>query len=163
MQAMSSKNTSINSSKLPAIVKSIDWEQYRGQNVIDFGGGKFDNLKDYLKNEYGINMYVYDKFNRTDDENKIAWTCNPSLVICSNVLNVIDSDKEIETIIKDLDRYRVKTYYYIYEGDKSGIGRATKKDCYQRNMKTQGYLDFFMHNCNGVVCNWKRNIIKVTY
>ena len=46
MQSISSKNTSINSSKLPAIVKNIDWEQYRGQNVLDFGGGKFDNLKD---------------------------------------------------------------------------------------------------------------------
>ena len=30
----------------------------------------------------------------------------------------------------------------IYEGDKSGIGRQTAKDCYQRNEKTEKYLGY---------------------
>ena len=39
-QIRTSKNTSINTSKLPAIYKKIDWEQFRGQRVFDYGCGK---------------------------------------------------------------------------------------------------------------------------
>lgn len=159
-QGYSSANTSINSAKLPAVVKHINWEAWRGQRVLDFGGGKFDNLKEFLKAEYNVKLYVYDKFNRTDDENKIAITCNPQLIICSNVLNVIDSDKALKEVIADLHRYKKTTVYYIYEGDGSGAGSPTKKDCYQRNMKTEDHLRYF----KGIPAKKvKKNIIEVNY
>ena len=37
-----------------------------------------------------------------------------------------------------------KPYFFkIYEGNKSGIGKQTKKDCWQRNQKTKDYLQQF--------------------
>ena len=166
-QKVSSKNTSINSKKLPAIVKHINWEAYRGCHVLDFGGGKFDNLKRHLKDEYNIQLYVYDPYNRSEDENKIAITCNPSLIICSNVLNVIDSDGDLKGVIKLLNRYGVPTVYYIYEGDKSGEGRVTKADCYQRNAIAQQYLKFFKVIETDSRCPRieyvRKNIIEVRY
>ena len=164
MQSISSKNTSINSSKLPAIVKNIYWEQYRGQNVLDFGGGKFDNLKDYLKAEYDITLHVYDKYNRSHEENIEAKRCKPSLIICSNVLNVIDSDADIFDITKLLDSYRVTTVYSIYEGDRSGEGCYTKPDCYQRNAKAGEYLKFFIGKVFKLkTTQIKRNMIFIMY
>ena len=71
-QRFTSKETSINKNKLPSSTKKINWELYRGQKVFDFGGGKFDNLKNYLKENFDITLYVYDKYNKSDEENSLA-------------------------------------------------------------------------------------------
>lgn len=164
MQTCTSRNTSINSKKLPAIVKAIDWDLYRGQSVLDYGGGKYDNLKDYLKAEYDITLHVYDKYNRSHEENIEAERCKPSLIICSNVLNVIDSNADIYDITKLLDSYRVTTVYSIYEGDKSGIGCYTKPDCYQRNAKAGEYIKFFIGDVFKLkTTQIKRNMIFIMY
>ena len=89
MQQYSSMNTSINKNKLPASTKNIPWSNYAGQNVLDFGGGKYNNLKDFVKTTYDVNLFVYDLFNRTEIENVQAMKCNPSVIVCNNVLNVI--------------------------------------------------------------------------
>lgn len=142
-QSYTSANTSINSSKLPALTKLVDWNKYSGKAVLDYGGGKYDNLKAYLKEVFNVNLYVYDKYNRSINENEIALACQPDLILCSNVLNIIDKDEVIQNIVDTLCAFGVQVIFYIYEGDGSGVGAPTKTDCYQRNEKTGCYLRFF--------------------
>lgn len=142
-QSVSSKNTSVNKNKLPTIYNFINWNKYKGLNVLDYGAGKFDNVKIYLKDNYNINLYTYDKYNKTDEENIEALNCNPSLIVCANVLNVIKEDEIIKDIVSKCLSYNVPTFFQIYEGNKSGIGILSKKDCWQRNKKVESYLHFF--------------------
>lgn len=143
IQEFTSKETSINGKKLPASTKKIPFEIYRGKNILDFGGGKFDNLKDYLKREYDINLFIYDKFNRTDAENFEALGCRPSAIICNNVLNVIQEDEIIQIIANLIQAYNVPYFVSVYNGTGSGSGKKSKNDCYQRHEKTKEYLKFF--------------------
>jgi hypothetical protein len=117
-QEYTSKHTSINKNKLPASTKKNDWNLYRNKIIIDYGGGKYNNLRDYLKQNYNITLYIYDPYNRTQEENTITL-------------------KQVQNAL------RINFYISIYEGNKSNIGQATKKDCYQRNEKTKEYLRFF--------------------
>ena len=142
-QQYTSANTSINSTKLPISTKHINWDKYRGKNILDIGGGKFNNLRDYLKKEYNINLYVYDKYNRSKEENIKALSCNPSCVICNNVLNVICEDMVLQSLIDLIEVFNVDYYVSVYEGNKSSIGRETKPNCYQRNMRSKEYLPLF--------------------
>lgn len=48
-QEFSSAATSINSTKLPAIYNMVNFRP--GDVVVDFGGGKFDNAVNYLKDK----------------------------------------------------------------------------------------------------------------
>lgn len=138
-QTYSSKGSSINKYKLPCSIKHIDWAGYKV--VLDYGGGKFDNLKEYLSSK-GIELFIYDKYNRSNEENKEAMKCKPELVLCNNVLNVIQEDEIIEGIIKNISKYGVEVVFSIYEGDKGGKGRVTKGDQYQRNERCKEYLKF---------------------
>ena len=61
------------------------------------------------------------------------------LAICSNVLNVIDSDDALNETLEVLACAQ-NVAITVYEGDKSGIGRATKDDCWQRNERLATYL-----------------------
>jgi hypothetical protein len=63
------------------------------------------------------------------------------LSICSNVLNVINDDETIRTIAHQLESSQ-KALVTVYEGNKSGQGKATTKG-FQRNLKTKEYLKFF--------------------
>lgn len=148
MQKLTSKSTSVNKSKLPKIVKKINWTRYKDQKVFDFGGGKFDNLKDFLKENYNIDLLVYDLFNRTEEENRQALEglkyCHA--IICSNVLNVIDCDDTVRNIIKDFfiaNQDHTDIYVNVYEGDRSNVGKQTGSDQYQRNQKMSEYLKIF--------------------
>lgn len=142
-QNNSSMNTSINKSKLPAVAKKIDWELYAGGIVLDIGGGKFDNFKEYLWEEYHIALMIYDKYNRTALENEQALSCSPDLVLCSNVLNVIDSNAVIADVCDLIQSYDVDFAVTVYAGDGQGIGKTTLKDCYQRNETISQYLRYF--------------------
>ena len=66
-QEFTSENTSINSTKLPAIFKMVSFEP--GTTNIDYGGGRFDNVADYLT-QYDVINLVYDPYNRTPEHNK---------------------------------------------------------------------------------------------
>lgn len=151
-QEFTSAKTSINTTKLPAIYKMINWNKYKGLNVFDFGCGKIETVKliqDYL-DKYNINLVPYDPFNLPEEFNNnnlnLAIYCQ--VFICSNVLNVIREDNNVQDIIDfvyamGFGRKRSDFYFKIYEGDGSGVGRLTKKDCWQRNMKTKNYLSKF--------------------
>lgn len=70
---------------------------------------------------------------------------NYDLVMCCNVLNVIAENEVIEGIMTDIKNHVVNgavIVFQIYEGNKSGEGRPTKNDCYQRNEATKNYIQF---------------------
>ena len=59
--------------------------------------------------------------------------------------------------------YRMNPVYVtVYEGDKSGVGRETKKDCWQRNEQLIFYLskfnDYIKHKYNH-----NANFFKIKY
>ena len=143
IQKYSSAKTSINKNKLPSSTKKIQWELYRGLKVLDFGGGKYNNLKDFLKATYNIDLFIYDKFNRSIEENELAINCKPDMIVCNNVLNVIDSIEVIQDIVNFIQGFNVPYCVSVYTGNNSNIGSITGKDTYQRNEKTKEYLKYF--------------------
>lgn len=134
MQKFTSANTSLN--QLPCTHKIVAQEKF--STLLDYGCGKFDTFKQHVQS-LGKKYFGYDKFNRSEEENKIAMQSTPDLITCNNVLNVIESDEVVESIVKDLASYGVKTIICVYEGNRSGEGKTTKKDCYQRNQKAVEY------------------------
>lgn len=145
-QEFTSKDTSINSSKLPAIYSLVKFP--KGATVLDYGGGKFDNGIAFIE-EQGAKGYVYDPFNRTDEYNRqtlsaIRKNGGADIVLCSNVLNVIQEEKARMALlrnIKKLVKSSGKVYITVYEGKGNGQGKQSQKDSYQLNRKTADYLE----------------------
>lgn len=149
MQKYTSANTSINKNKLPVIYKKISWEKIKEDwehthigkpCVLDYGCGRYtDHIKKFLA-DLGFDYVGYDP-NWANDPNweKIL----PAAIICSNVLCVIAEDDIVREIIKKIQSYRQPYFITVYEGNGSGIGAISKKNCYQRNLKTAGYARFW--------------------
>ena len=150
-QEYDSSVTSINSAKLPTIfglVKKLGGFK-KGTLNADYGGGRFDNAAEYLKDLDVLNL-VYDPFNRSKEHNKdvidfIKKNGGADTVTCSNVLNVIKEPENRLAVIKNCDRL-VKdggtVYFTVYEGSGSGEGKANdKRKSYQTNMKTEQYQE----------------------
>ena len=161
---ITSKNTSINSKKLPAVYNRLNWDALRERwakitkfdrtpIVLDFGCGRYtDHIEHFLATK-GFFYKGYDPFWKNSKENNEALACKPYIVICSNVLNVISNKetvKEIQEVLRDFsfpallgqNVVQEPSFYFItvYEGDKSGIGRMTKPDCFQRNETLDNYI-----------------------
>ena len=97
----------------------------------------------------------YDPYNQPDTDNQFSVTMvlyamhthYPVDVVCSNVLNVIDDDDTVHKIAGHIEEIVRDTggtgYVTVYEGDRSGTGRVTGKDQYQRNEPLRSYLRFF--------------------
>lgn len=148
-QEYDSSVTSINSAKLPTIFGLVQklggFKQ--GTLNLDYGGGRWDNVAQYLK-DYDVLNLVYDPFNRSKEHNKdvIDFVRNnggADTVTCSNVLNVIKEPENRLSVIKNCDRL-VKpggtVYFTVYEGSGSGEGKANdKRKSYQTNMRTEDY------------------------
>lgn len=146
-QKYSSANTSIN--KLGRLYKAV-----KGENlgkVLDFGAGKFLIGTEYLK-EHGYDVASYEpSLGDTLPKGKF------DTILISNVLNVIKEDEIIIYILntcKNLLNEGGKIMITVYEGDKTGEGKQSKADCYQRNEKTKQYLKF----TGGTI---KNNIITI--
>lgn len=140
MQKYTSKNTSVNHKKVPYIVNHIDWKQFKGGRCLDYGSGKLNPETFYIISGEGIQYLPYDPYWLDEKTNSKAMCLYPTVIICSNLLNVIDSDKEVEYIHNYIRGLKVPYFIRIYCGDKSGIGRETKKDCWQRNQVIEDYL-----------------------
>lgn len=146
-QKYTSKHTSINGTKLPKTFTWVkDWKA--GTRNLDYGGGKFDNATEYLA-ALGVENLVYDPYNRTEAHNASVISSLDGMladtVTCNNVLNVIDDDQAMRDVLRNCAAYLHAdgtAYIKVYEGDGSGAGRATKKDCYQRNWKAAEYLPY---------------------
>lgn len=150
-QEYDSSVTSINSSKLPTIFGLVQklggFKQ--GSLNLDYGGGRFNNAAQYLK-DYDVLNLVYDPFNRSKAHNKdvldfVKKNGGADTVTCSNVLNVIKEPENRLSVIKNCDRL-VKSggtvYFTVYEGSGSGEGKANdKRKSYQTNMRTEDYQE----------------------
>lgn len=139
-QKYSSANTSINSTKLPAIYKLRE-ETLKGKKILDIGGGKYDTAKIWASENESV-VAIYDKFNRSEEENREALSFQGyDISILSNVLNVIqETEIRRDLITLALDKAPV-VYVTVYEGNGTGIGAVSKKDCWQENRKTDDYVE----------------------
>lgn len=144
-QEYDSAATSINSNKLPAIYKMVNFEP--GKVYLDFGGGKFDNGVYFVKDK-GATLLVYDPYNRSDEHNKqvlaeLKENGGADVGLNSNVLNVIKEPEARLAVLRNLKRM-VKPggdiYITVYEGTGKGNEGPTKAG-YQLNRKTEGYMD----------------------
>lgn len=139
-QKYTSAWTSVNSKQVPAICKKIDW--IPGTRNIDIGGGKYDTATEYL-NKQGVYSAIYDPYNRPMDDNNRAYVLDfYDTALLSNVLNVICESHARHNVIQtayDLLHDRGILYVTVYTGDNSGVGRESKKDCWQENRNLISY------------------------
>lgn len=151
-QTYTSARTSMNAHKLPRVYGKIQAPP-RHSLLFDYGCGKYtDHIRDAFP---GVVYCPYDPYNQPDDVNAASLTylfnamhCRyPVTVVCSNVLNVIDDDVEIGKIAARIVVAVVRSggigYVTVYEGNRSGIGRQTGPDQYQRNQPLADYLPLF--------------------
>ena len=113
-----------------------------GTRVLDFGGGKFDDAKQYAE-QHGFVFEVYDPYNRTELHNLQVLSAEYDVLVCNNVLNVV-TDDVIDHVIDDIKQVMLSTgahtaYVTVYEKNRDGKGEMTDVDTYQRNEKTKDY------------------------
>lgn len=144
-QEFTSENTSINSGRLPAVFNMVSFEP--GTVNIDYGGGRFDNVAEYLT-QYDVVNLVYDPYNRTAEHNKevirlIREHGGADTATCSNVLNVIKEPEvrlNVLNNIKKLVKSGGIVYITVYEG-KGNAAEGPTKSGYQLNRKTADYME----------------------
>ena len=133
-QKYSSANTSIN--KVGRLYKVFCHKPPSGK-VLDFGAGKYRKGTIFLQNK-GFDV---DSYEPSLHDNLPSGKYNTILI--SNVFNVIAEDEIVLQILKtckellESDGHVLVT---VYEGDKSGKGKPSKEDCYQRNARTKEYI-----------------------
>ena len=145
-QEFTSKETSINKAKLPAIYRMVSFRP--NQVVLDYGGGRFDNGVEYLA-ELGATGLVYDPYNREPAHNRavirqVRENGGADIVLCSNVLNVIKEEEARLNVLKNIRKLvkpSGKVYITVYEGSGTGEGKQSQEDAYQLNRKTKDYMD----------------------
>lgn len=161
-QAITSADTSINSSKLPVLFTEAGRKGLfkDGTVNLDIGGGRFNNATEYLQG-LGVTSYVYDPYNRTAEynANSASKTENhqSDTVTISNVLNVIaeeDARGDVYRNAIDALKPNGSAYITVYEGDGTGIGRETSKG-YQLNQKTADYVKEVLQYFENVKLNGK--------
>lgn len=133
-QKYSSANTSIN--KVGRLYKVFCHEKPNGK-VLDFGAGKYRKGTIFLRDK----GFVVDSYEPSLQDNLPIGKYNNILI--SNVLNVIAENEIIIDILntcKELLESDGRVLITVYEGDKSGKGKPSKKDCYQRNARTAEYI-----------------------
>lgn len=89
IQSFTSANTYINSAQFPFIYTHIDWNKLRGKEVLDYGCGRYTKHIEALMSLYDIRWYGYDPYRRNATLNGESIHCDPDIVICNNVFNVI--------------------------------------------------------------------------
>lgn len=152
-QTRTSAGTSINSKKLPAVFNRFTFPA--GSVVFDYGCGKYtDHIRAALP---GVAYLPFDPFNQPDNVNRDSLAklrlipafhpAAPIAIVCSNVLNVIDNDDVVAAIAAKLAELARSAggvaLVTVYEGDRSGTGRETGPDAWQRNQKLRDYLPLF--------------------
>jgi hypothetical protein len=144
-QEYDSAATSINSTKLPAIYRMIKLQP--GTVGVDFGGGKFDNAVEYLRDQ-DVTLCVYDPYNRSAEHNRevlrtLRANGGADFAINSNVLNVIkepEARKGVLENIKKITKPGAPIYITVYEG-RGDAKEGVTKSGYQLNRKTADYLE----------------------
>lgn len=184
-QMHSSKNTSVNTTRLPAVYNKIYWGRYNTltdqYHIFDIGCGCLKTqriIKETLA-DYGITrFYPWDPhheciINKDKTLQVMNNTSIKKVIICSNVLNVIDNDDALNSLIARIcdmsviqepdGIYRMNPVFItVYEGNKSGVGCETKKDCWQRNERMRVYLEKFNNYIKNKY-NHNANFFKTKY
>lgn len=146
-QEFDSAVTSINATKLPAIFKLIDLKP--GTVNCDVGGGRFNNVAEYYADKDVTNL-VYDPYNRSAEHNEqvvetLKEVGGADTTTCSNVLNVISEKPARLAVIKNCKNFLKSggtAYFTVYEGNRSGEGKAdSKRSSFQMNQPTGWYVD----------------------
>ena len=138
-QKYTSANTCIHS-KLPEIY-NLRKNQLKGKSIIDIGCGKYDNAKKWAE-ENNATVAMYDKYNRTEQENAVALSRSDyDVSILSNVLNVIYEPEIRCGLVKLAVDKAPLVYVTVYQKDGKGNGRETKPDCWQEDRKIDSYVE----------------------
>ena len=158
-QEISSADTSIKT--INGIYKKIVGQYPKHTTIFDYGCGRYDeNMRFATENDFV--WFGVDPYNRSVEWNKAninemkTWGDSPNIIMLNNVLNVVKERFAIEHIVRQVYNYageNTDVYITIYEGDKSGIGRATSKG-FQRNEKVSKYEDY--------ICEWFNVIEKIS-
>ena len=144
-QTYTSAATSINSAKLPRIFSAVDMQ---GLTVLDYGCGRYtDHIRQHVEAQ-NARYLPYDPYNQPDDVNTksrahaiLAHVAGvPTVAVLSNVVNVIKEDAIIIDIIRDAMNLAGNVIISVYEGDRTGNGRQTGPDQWQRNETKTAYL-----------------------
>lgn len=155
-----SRNTSLN--QVPKLHKWLIKKQIRPCTVVDYGAGKYNKGVDFLKS-YGFQVLAYDKYNRPMNENIVAKSYmdsyNVDLIACANVLNVCN-EEERQGIYGDLRDRLCPVLFTVYEGDKSGLAKETKRGTIQQNKRLQHYIDELRHHFSEI---YVENQVAVCY
>lgn len=144
-QEFDSADTSINSTKLPAIYKMISIP--KGSVGIDFGGGKWDNAIEHIR-DLGATLCVYDPYNRSKAYNKetlktLRANGGADWAVTSNVLNVIKEPSARKAVLENISKITksgAPIYITVYEGRGDAKAGQTKSG-YQLNRKTKDYME----------------------
>lgn len=144
-QEFDSADTSINSTKLPAIYKMITIPE--GSVGIDFGGGKWDNAIEHIR-DLGATLCVYDPYNRSKAYNKetlktLRANGGADWAVTSNVLDVIKEPSARKAVLENISKITksgAPIYITVYEGRGDGKAGQTKSG-YQLNRKTKDYME----------------------
>lgn len=158
-QKYSSANTSVNIAKMPRIYGRIDPIFWKNKRVFDYGCGN-------AKTQHLLNYYITSKlghwcgYDLTYAPTTYSKITEADIIICANTLCVIHEDEIVQSIINNIVKTNVPFVIQIYEGDKTGIGRATSADSWQRNTKTKEFLTLF--NWDVPVIVYKGFIIRKT-
>lgn len=161
MQTYTSKQTSINSKKAPAIYnmgRAID--TMTGKKVIDIGGGRFDTAQEAAR-IYSAIVSIYDPYNRSEEHNREVIAGAYDVAIISNVLNVIDSTAARADVVQLAGNKADTVLITVYEGDKSGTGRQTAADSWQENRVTADYMKEIAAALPGWVVSRFGKLIKI--
>lgn len=131
-----------------ALESAMPWMQY----ILDFGCGKY-TLAEHVVREAGHVYLPYDPYNRDEATNR--WSiCNAvkhcDIIVCSNVLNVLDSPHLVHSVIAQIELIATKNtqvIFTVWEGDRSGRGKYTKNG-FQANQKLNFYLLYIKEHFN---------------
>ncbi len=157
---MKQEHTSAKTSRkqIPAIVKQMTkWGVFKqGQFVLDYGGGAYNDTKEYVKEQNDLRYMIFDKYNRPAEHNGVvlAFTMDnggADVVVLANVLNII---KEYPVRLEVLDQCQNslksggKIYISVYNAKQSDkykqtdefVGQPTR-DGWQNCQKLSFYVD----------------------
>ena len=99
-----------------------------GTRNFDAGGGRLNTITHYLRDHFQVTNFVYDPFNRSEEENKKVLeqveqgsfdTASSMSVL--NVISTIEARREHLQLIYRALKPGGRAYFKIYKGDGSGI------------------------------------------
>lgn len=121
---------------------------------VDNGGGAYDKGKEHVEsNIQGSQLHIHDPFNRSEQHNSNVLKKTKGkadYVGMHNVLNVIKEPESRNSALETMKSFmKPKTgiaHITVYQGDKSGKGRVSKKDkgkgsSWQEHRPTSSYID----------------------